>query len=601
MLRDETIEKLPDYGISSLQSYVTWAEIEKHPGHIDFSSYDPLVEKILKHGLKWVPFLITGPHYATPPWFQKTRFSTYAKCLEHNRECRIQSIWNPHLPAAVHRFVKKFSNHYNDENLFESIALGISGNWGESLFPATGGFIGGFHTHPGFWCADEHAVKTYRRYLVEKYETIGNLNQAWKTAIVNFEEVRLPDIKLSVMQNLIYRLRSKLPNRLRPPLAHLKTAFKHHLQYRFIDEMLERKLASKRTKLDSGINQWLDFIDWYQESMTGWAEIWIRIARSCFPKNDLYLVTGGNGNPVLGADFAAQTKMASKYGAGIRVTNQNDDYHQSFVLSRLVASACRNYGGYFTTEEAWINRPHGVLMRIFDGITSGARGAYFKGLVSHYPTGDSQRDTRLGTPTRGIQYINKYKCIIKPSKPLIDTVILYPNRTFTFDPKLLGSFLDSCSRLRDRFDFDFIDELMVDDGLLVNYRYVIILHSCMLRYQTLSKLMKFVISGGILVSAGKWFFSVDESGDNKINWLSQLKVGISVVGRGYAVKVRPERNKRLEAIVEKLSNTSGSFPWSKPESLKTAADSIFSTRTANEVICYHPEMGLWTESASSND
>jgi hypothetical protein len=167
LLTDRAFENCKESGITSLQSYVTWAEIEKKPGLLDFSVYDVLVEKLLKHGLKWVPFLIMGPDYATPQWFQESSHSVYAKCLEHEKECRIQSIWNPNLPNYVEHFISLFADHYRDRTLFESISLGISGNWGEAIYPATGGFMGGFHVHPGWWCGDDYglAVKSMPLYL----------------------------------------------------------------------------------------------------------------------------------------------------------------------------------------------------------------------------------------------------------------------------------------------------------------------------------------------------------------------------------------------------------------------------------------------------
>ena len=58
LLTDTAFNHCKKFGITSLQSYVTWAEIEKKPGKLDYSTYDVLVDKIIGHHLKWVPFLI---------------------------------------------------------------------------------------------------------------------------------------------------------------------------------------------------------------------------------------------------------------------------------------------------------------------------------------------------------------------------------------------------------------------------------------------------------------------------------------------------------------------------------------------------------------
>ncbi|MCF6149866.1 MAG: hypothetical protein E3K37_14530 [Candidatus Kuenenia sp.] len=125
-------------------------------------------------------------------------------------------------------------------------------------------------------------------------------------------------------------------------------------------------------------HRWADFVTWYVESMNEWSDFWLSIARKYFTDTEIYLVTGGYGLPQAGADFSAQTKVAKKYNAGIRITNQTDNYSDSFIYTRLVSSACRHYGSYFTTEEELVNQPNGVTMRIFDAATSGAKGAYFK-------------------------------------------------------------------------------------------------------------------------------------------------------------------------------------------------------------------------------
>ncbi len=130
LLEDQAFENCRKAGITSLQSYVTWAEIEKDRDRFDFSAYDPLVEKIRRHQLKWVPFRIVGPHYATPNWFQASEHSVYARCLEHRKDCRIQSIWNPYLPGYVDRFLASFADHYRYPKLLESITLVTSGRWG---------------------------------------------------------------------------------------------------------------------------------------------------------------------------------------------------------------------------------------------------------------------------------------------------------------------------------------------------------------------------------------------------------------------------------------------------------------------------------------
>src|SRR5208283_2858213 len=110
--------------------------------------------KLEKHGLGWVPFLIAGPYYATPEWFMESGDSVFFRCLEHSAECKIQSIWNPALKPAVEHFIRAFFEKYNSSSALRSMLLGISGNWGESIYPLNGGFSEEAHMHLGWWCGD---------------------------------------------------------------------------------------------------------------------------------------------------------------------------------------------------------------------------------------------------------------------------------------------------------------------------------------------------------------------------------------------------------------------------------------------------------------
>jgi len=57
--------------VTSVESYVDWAGVEPEEGKWDWSKWDKQVAALKAAGLKWVPFLIAGPAYATPLWFQR--------------------------------------------------------------------------------------------------------------------------------------------------------------------------------------------------------------------------------------------------------------------------------------------------------------------------------------------------------------------------------------------------------------------------------------------------------------------------------------------------------------------------------------------------
>lgn len=503
LLEDEVLESCKKAGITSLQSYVLWSEVEKESGKFDFSCYDVSVEKLKKHNLKWAPFLIAGPNYATPKWFQESKESVFFKCLEHKKETKNQSIWNPYLPAQVERFLSEFSKHY-DKDILESVELGISGNWGEAIYPSDGWFIGKLHVHLGWWCGDQHSHKSFVEYISRKYISKENLNKAWETNFSDFKEIKFPFLKKNKSRELFYYLINRI--------AKLPDPFKNFIKF-FLNIFSGKRFllfqkSNSRPKSVEKVGEkknWLDFIEWYFDSMNNWAELWIKTARKYFPDTEIYLVTGGTGKPELGADLSRQVKIAKKYEAGIRITNQTNEYSQSFILTRLVASACRFYDSFFITEEAAVmHDAPGVLMRIFDAVSSGAKGFYCKNLIS---TGIDQpcikRNLPAGTITEGLEVLNKNIHFFELENPIIKTAVFFPNTSIAFNSEIINTIFNKCSKIRDVLDLDLIDENMVKEGGLDRYQFIIVLAGQIPNGEVSDRIEEWVSNGGKLINGPK--------------------------------------------------------------------------------------------------
>ena len=559
LLEDKSFENCKKAGLTSVQSYFTWAEIEKEHGKFDFSTYDILVKKLKEHNLKWVPFFILGPNYATPKWFQESDECVYAKCLEHNKESKIQSIWNPFLPKQVDRFLKILSEHYENKSILESICLGISGNWGESIYPVGGGFYKDFHSHKGWWCGDKYAIQDFKKYIIKKYNSLDKLNIAWKTDIPSFELVGFPDLRYSYpVSREIYRF---IPSFLRPSV-------------KFIYKLLKSDPKKEIENTKNG-QQWLDFTEWYTFSMTNWAEFWLQTAREYFPDNEIYLVTGGDGNPMMGADFSAQTKIASKYNAGIRITNQTDDYSYSFALTRLVASASKFYKSYFTTEEVWVNKPESIMMRIFDVITSGAKGFYSKNIIGAGKDYCTKKDFPAGEPTQGAEILSKNLHYFQLSEPIVKTAVFFPNTSIAFEPSILDSLYKQCAQLRDVLDFDLLDENMIKDGALEGYKFFIIIEGKPLSEEVLEKIKKWVELGGIFIS------------QNSIKSFSIQIDKPKRIGQGYISSYLGQRKKYLDFIKESVHNQKKIYPWQGIPIIDGEWDNVYATQFSDKVVYYN--------------
>ena len=351
-------------GLTSHEAYVRWNLCEPEPGRYDWSLYDAYVEVYREVGVKWVPFLIIGPAYSLPEWYYKQPGSQGYVCLEHGEESDVESLWNPVLRGHVANFIRAFCERYRDADIIESILLGITGNYGEAIYVATGNdwtanTHGEYHTHAGLWAGDPYARADFRRFLAEKYERIAGLNGAWNTAFEGFD----------------------------------------------IIEPFQRAEAPND-------RAWLDFSAWYIGAMNEYAKFWVETARAHFPGR-IEICTGGHAPVEHGADFGEQCKIAAACGAGVRITNEGSDYRANFSLTRWVASAGQQYGAYYSFEPAGMVDENGVIARIYNATASAALGLHY-----YYPNifgGEKSRNNFL-------RWAHKFR----RSRPIVEVAAYYP-------------------------------------------------------------------------------------------------------------------------------------------------------------------------------
>lgn len=428
---------LKQLGVTSHEGYVRWNLCEPEPGKYDWSVYDRYVEIYKRYGMKWVPFLIVGSAYSLPKWYYKNRQAGYQGyvCLEHGEESDVQSLWNPALREHVARFIRAFCEHYRDTGVIESILLGITGNYGEAIYIATGNdwtadIYGPYHTHAGYWAGDPYAVKSFQQWLAKKYGRVGALSRAWGRACQRFEEIR---------------------------------------------PFLKKDAPSDRA--------WLDFVDWYIGSMNEWARFWMQETRKHFPKGDIYLCTGGHAPPEHGANFGEQCKITAEVGGGVRITNEASDYAANFSLTRWVASAGRQYGAYYSFEPAGAVDPYGVIARIYNATASGARGLHY-----YYPNLFETEIARQNFVRWGSEF--------KQRKPVVEIAAYYPQTHIKLNG---NDFLSYVPPLRDHFDFDYMSDEQIMDGGLKRVKALILLHGNVSEGKVWRAMTEWVRSGGLLL------------------------------------------------------------------------------------------------------
>lgn len=447
----QRLELFKQMGVTSIQTYIFWNKVEQERGVLDWSEYDADVALLKKHGLKWVPFIIAGPWYVTPEFVRQDPEVVMLRCLEHGRESAIPSLWCPRLREYVREYLQKFAEHYLPLGVLESINLGITGDYGEAIYSVIGNWPGEYHSHGGFWCGDPLAVADFRGAMRALYGgNIEALNGAWMSRYESFEQIA---------------------------------------------PFLPADAPSTRARLE--------FIRWYRDSMTAYADFWLDEARQFFPETEIYLCTGGDMAPEHGSDFSAQAKAAAKYRAGIRITNEASSFPSNVALTRLVDSACRFYGTYFGHEPASAVTAVGMLGRLFNAVTSGARQLFL------YSTPElvTERDGKLAIGEGGRFHV-KYGDLQKVMRPVLDVAVLYPTSSGTHILKDYGRFGELAAEMRRFIDFDFLDERLVMEGALKDKSVLILAGADILEKQTLVSVRTWVENGGVLFAldgrSGDW-------------------------------------------------------------------------------------------------
>ena len=161
------------------------------------------------------------------------------------RDSRVQSLFNPRLRPQIERFLQAFADRYRDTGVIESVLLGVTGIYGESIYPAgpeggwTAGYTGEYHNHAGWWAGDALAVAAFRQIPAGSIRLDRCAKQAWGTAHRSFDDVAT-----------------------------------------FLPDQIAQRPARA------------DFVEWYQQAMTDWSVFWFR-PRDAMPNRPSTCVPAG--------------------------------------------------------------------------------------------------------------------------------------------------------------------------------------------------------------------------------------------------------------------------------------------------------------------
>lgn len=447
----EVLAKIKDLGFTSVQIYTQWRLFEgAGRDRWDWSGFDRQVEQIQKAGLKYVPFLLMGPYYAAPDWWLTSKEHMGLRCLEHDKDCPIESVWNKAFYREIGRVAQAMSDHYLPWGVLESVQPGICGDYGEAIFPVLGNWPGTYHTHRGYWCGGADAKLSYRDYLEKQYQNVTALNRQWRTNFSSFAEIE-----------------PRMPHR-----------------------------CVSRSEV-------FDQMSWYRASMTNYCDIWMAACRKAFPHLPIYLCTGGaDDETASGANFGQQAKVAAKYDGGIRLTNEGNTFAYNFPLTSHTHAACEFYGAYLGLEPVGPLTPEGVRARVFGSAAFGNRQLF------HYY--GNVFDPNTNQPKPAARALADNVDLIGQQTSEHGIAMFWPidqatlNGCVTLQYTLTSEQTPALLHIRRQYPVGAISEELILDGILSRYRCLVMMGVSSTRAAVLERIARWVKEeGGTLLTTAR--------------------------------------------------------------------------------------------------
>lgn len=445
---EENWALLRELGFSIFQTdsdHLTTNEVA--PGVWDWTHYDAALATARQYGGYWQFFT----HFAfPPPWYRTSPDYVRMACLEHHQTVEAWSIWAPGVDAFIDRGYQALAEHYGagPEGIY-AFYIGIHGDYGECMYPAACRMgepgqrrdwiqrFGNEHNHYGYWCDDPYARASFSAYLQQKYGALDMVNLVFHTHWPNWEVVEYPAYT-----------------------------------------------ANNR-------RAWLDFIQWYYDSMSDFTARVFSIARRHFPHNLMMVpIGGGDEDPRIGQDNTRLPKICARYNVHARSTHGGSlPFPRNYAKVKRIATASKFYGVPFWTEPPSRISYEGEVARFFEAVSCGEIGYWDWG----------------ANPLQSPQAFRRYGSLLTYEKPLVDVALFFPQTQHRLaagvgGPSFPQHFEESAAAIRDVLDWDVLDEQLIQDGALAPYRVLVLFEGNVIEETALEQILAWIKAGGLLVS-----------------------------------------------------------------------------------------------------
>ena len=496
----ERIEILKRISCVADCDYPSWALAQQEPDKWDFTLFQKNADALHAAGLKYVIFCWV--HFP-PKWFLESPDFVPYECAEHGKKLHQLSPWGPNVWDIYRKFYEAQRKAMGDK--IDWIRVATPSDYGEIGYPAamTSWLVPQDHAHPGYWCGDPYARADFRDQMRKRFRRLKALNERWGTLFESWEEVTYPEL---------------------------------------VDE--KGALVARESGKAADRRRWLDFIDWYYGVWLRFTPKLTSLIREFYPEKPMIVSVGyASEKTHYGNDYSALPKMASKIAAALQTPGS-----VSYYAQKRVSTACHFYDCPYYTEPPGDVPPDAEVARVFSDVSNGVQ-VYFE-----YPNNLDRARVKL----------RAYKNHMTGARPVVDLAIFNP----TIDHRLhcgkdnfpLNAFLLG-EKGRDRFDFDVLDEQLIRDGALANYRVLVYAQGNVTEDFALRSIADWVRRGGALVTCKIGDVETVE-GDKSI-WSAMMPGSgeTNRVGRGVVIRapVGPDKRDALIDAVEHAAHHLSDF------------------------------------------
>jgi hypothetical protein len=475
----EELISLREKGLWGYEDYIAWGAVEREEGVWDWSHHLEVRRRVEEAGLAYIPYIWC--HYP-PVWLRDDERVTLMRCNNGGVECFMLSIYDPRTLGWYRRFYEALRKAFGTD--LPEVYACLLGPYAEGNYPLPyANFVVAVGDCPDgqYWCADEHALPAFQKAMAAAYDDVAALNEAWGTDYAEFDALAFP--------------------------ACIATG-----------EVPDFSAAAPAER-----RRWLDFIHWYHQALIDFSRGSIDIVADLFGRERTAAKPGGNCgwmNPLpWGTYNPGYAKMAAEAGVAL----QSADSRGAYWADKWTSTAYAHYGVPYRTEAAGSLDERAFALRTFTDISCGASRLFSYELDRHMTA--AVRSLPLFTGERG----------------MTRTALLAPTTLYYLHHDVMP-LISMGGGLRDLFDYDVCDELLVNDGALKRYDTLIVLGCHVIAENTADTIRAWAKNGGRLV----WVSDIapETVGGEPLAWLGG---GDFEPGRGHV-----HRRAAMDPATERL-------------------------------------------------